>query len=136
MVRNSAIRLAVIGSTGLVGSQVVAHAEAYPHAVTGISKESGVDPLIGTGVEDGLAGVETIVNVIQSPNLARQSVSTSHDSAIDVHDVTGHPARAVGEQVHDGIRNVGCGANSPEWLEGVESVQRLLDLVARDKAFV
>ena len=67
------MRLAVIGSTGLVGSHVVAHAESRGHAVTGISKESDVDLLTGTGVEDALAGVETVVNVIQSPSLEQQA---------------------------------------------------------------
>jgi uncharacterized protein YbjT (DUF2867 family) len=67
------MKLAVIGSTGLVGSQVVAHAEARGHVVTGISKESGVDVLGGAGVQDALAGVDSVVNVIQSPNLEQQS---------------------------------------------------------------
>jgi uncharacterized protein YbjT (DUF2867 family) len=67
------MKLAVIGSTGLVGSQVVAHAEARGHVVTGISKESGVDVLSGTGLNDALAGVDSLVNVIQSPNLEEAS---------------------------------------------------------------
>ncbi len=63
------MKLAVIGSTGLVGSQLVALAESQGHVVTGISKESGVDLLDGTGLADALTGVEAVVNVIQSPNL-------------------------------------------------------------------
>jgi putative NADH-flavin reductase len=55
------MKRAVIGSTDLVGSPVVAHAESRGHAVTGISKASGVDPLIGAGVQDALAEVEAIV---------------------------------------------------------------------------
>ena len=66
------MKLAVIGSTGLVGSQLVALAESKGHVVTGISKESGIDLLVGTGLKDALDGVETIVNVVQSPNLDQQ----------------------------------------------------------------
>jgi dTDP-4-dehydrorhamnose reductase len=67
------MKLAVIGSTGLVGSQLVALAESRGHVVTGISKESGIDLVVGTGLNDALAGVETIVNVIQSPNFEQQA---------------------------------------------------------------
>jgi uncharacterized protein YbjT (DUF2867 family) len=63
----------VIGSTGLVGSQLVGLAESKGHVVTGISKESGVDLLVGTGLDAALDGVETVVNVIQSPNLEQQA---------------------------------------------------------------
>ncbi len=66
------MKLAVIGSTGLVGSQLVALAESRGHAVTGISKESGVDLLVGTGLDKALDGVEAVINVIQSPNLEQQ----------------------------------------------------------------
>lgn len=66
------MHLAVIGSTGLVGSQLVTLAEASGHTVTGISKESGVDLLAGTGIDEALTGVDTVVNVIQSPNFDEQ----------------------------------------------------------------
>jgi putative aminopeptidase FrvX len=56
-----------------VGSQLVAPAEPRGHVVTGISKESGIDLLAGTGLDKALDGVETIVNVIRSPNLEQQS---------------------------------------------------------------
>ena len=66
------MKLAVIGSTGLVGSQLVALADSRGHVVSGISKDSDVDLLTGAGLEDAFAGVETVVNVIQSPNLEQQ----------------------------------------------------------------
>lgn len=66
------MKLAVIGSTGLVGSQLVALAQSRGHVVTGISKDSGVDVLAGTGLENALAGVDAVVNVIQSPNLEQR----------------------------------------------------------------
>jgi uncharacterized protein YbjT (DUF2867 family) len=67
------MKLAVIGSTGLVGSQLVALAESRGHVVTGLSKASDVDLLTGAGLEDALDGVETVVNVIQSPNFEQQA---------------------------------------------------------------
>jgi uncharacterized protein YbjT (DUF2867 family) len=67
------MKLAVIGSTGLVGSQLVALALSRGHVVTGISKESGADVVVGTGLADALAGVEAVVNVIQSPDLEQRS---------------------------------------------------------------
>jgi len=67
------MKLAIIGSTGLVGSQLAALAGARGHSVTGISKESGVDVLAGTGLDDAFEGVDAIVDVIQSPNLEQQS---------------------------------------------------------------
>jgi uncharacterized protein YbjT (DUF2867 family) len=67
------MKLAIIGSTGLVGSQLVTLANSRGHNVTGISKESGVDVLAGTGLEDAFEGVDAIVNVIQSPDLEQES---------------------------------------------------------------
>ena len=67
------MKLAVIGSTGLVGSQLADLARSRGHVVTGISKESGVDLLAGTGLDEALGGVDTVVNVIQSPNFEQQA---------------------------------------------------------------
>lgn len=67
------MHLAVIGSTGLVGSQLVALAEKSGHVVTGVSKESDVDLLDGTGLEQALAGVEAVVDVVQSPSLEQEA---------------------------------------------------------------
>jgi dTDP-4-dehydrorhamnose reductase len=69
------MKLAVIGSTGLVGSQFVGLAESRGHVITGISKESGVDLLAGTGLEDVLAGIDSVVNVVQSPNLEQHDAT-------------------------------------------------------------
>jgi uncharacterized protein YbjT (DUF2867 family) len=67
------VKLAVIGSTGLVGSQLADLATSKGHTVTGISKDSGVDLLTGTGLDEALAGVDTVVNVIQSPNFEQEA---------------------------------------------------------------
>jgi uncharacterized protein YbjT (DUF2867 family) len=87
------MKLAVIGATGLVGSQLSALAKSQGHAVTGISKESGVDLLVGTGLDDALDGVETVVNVIQSPNLEQRD-STEFFTAVAAN--LGRAATAAG----------------------------------------
>jgi uncharacterized protein YbjT (DUF2867 family) len=70
-----AMRLAIIGSTGLVGSQLADLARSRGHSVSGVSRESGADVLTGTGLDDVLAGVDSVVNVIQSPDFEQQSAT-------------------------------------------------------------
>jgi uncharacterized protein YbjT (DUF2867 family) len=67
------MKLAVIGSTGLVGSQLADLATSRGHVVSGVSKESGVDLLTGAGLSEVLAGVDTMVNVVQSPNFEQEA---------------------------------------------------------------
>jgi uncharacterized protein YbjT (DUF2867 family) len=67
------MKLTVIGSTGLVGSQLVALAESQGHVVTGVSKDTGVDVLTGAGLDKALIGADAVVNVIQSPNLEQEA---------------------------------------------------------------
>ena len=63
------MRIAVAGSSGLVGSHVVNAAEAAGHQVVGLSLESGVDLTSSAGLAERLAGVEALVDVTQSPTL-------------------------------------------------------------------
>lgn len=61
------MKIAVMGGTGLIGSQVVkilndAGHEAVPH-----SPESGVDLLTGRGLPEALAGADVVVNLTNSP---------------------------------------------------------------------
>ncbi len=67
------MKLAIIGSTGLVGSRLAELASSRGHRVAGVSKESGVDLLAGTGLDAVLDGVEAVVDVIQSPNFEQQA---------------------------------------------------------------
>ncbi|HEY2792961.1 MAG TPA: NAD(P)H-binding protein, partial [Micromonosporaceae bacterium] len=66
------MKLAVIGSTGLVGSQLTDLATSRGHVVTGVSKDSGVDLLTGKGLDDVLADADAVVNVVQSPNFDQE----------------------------------------------------------------
>ncbi|GAA0408476.1 LysR family transcriptional regulator [Acrocarpospora corrugata] len=61
------MKIAVIGGTGLIGSQVVknlvaAGHEAVPHALS-----TGVDVITGVGVDDAVAGADVVVNLTNSP---------------------------------------------------------------------
>jgi uncharacterized protein YbjT (DUF2867 family) len=68
-------KIAVVGSTGLVGSQLVRVLTAAGHTVAELSRESGADVLTGTGLADALAGSDAVVDVINS--------ATPDDSAED-----------------------------------------------------
>jgi uncharacterized protein YbjT (DUF2867 family) len=59
--------IAVIGSTGLVGRQLVQRLVSSGHRVVEVSRESGADLLTGEGLEEALSGVDTVIDVINSP---------------------------------------------------------------------
>ena len=67
------MKIAVMGGTGLIGSQVVkilndAGHEAVPH-----SPQSGVDLLTGRGLPEALAGADVVVNLTNSPTFDEAS---------------------------------------------------------------
>jgi len=57
------MRIAVAGSSGLIGSQVCRRAAAAGHEVVGLSRTDGVDLLDAAAVADALTGVEAVVDV-------------------------------------------------------------------------
>jgi uncharacterized protein YbjT (DUF2867 family) len=69
------MRIAVAGSTGLVGSHVVAAAEAEGHSVVGLAREDGIDLTVSAGLDERLAGVEALVDVTQSPTIDIEAVT-------------------------------------------------------------
>jgi len=69
------MRIAVAGSTGLVGSHVVAAAEQAGHSVVGLARETGVDFTSRAGLDELLVGVESLVDVTNSPTTDRQAVT-------------------------------------------------------------
>lgn len=80
-----AMKIAVIGGTGLIGSQVVkdlnaAGQEAVPHSLS-----TGVDLLSGDGVVEAVAGADVVVNLTNSPTFDEASPAffqTSMDNLI------------------------------------------------------
>lgn len=63
------MRIAIAGSTGLVGRNVVAAANAAGYEVVGLARENGVDLLNPEGLADRLAGVDAVVDVTASPGI-------------------------------------------------------------------
>ncbi|MFF7922004.1 SDR family oxidoreductase [Streptomyces mirabilis] len=61
------MKFAVIGGTGLIGSQVVRNLNAAGHEAVPHSLSTGVDVLTGQGVDAALAGADVVVNLTNSP---------------------------------------------------------------------
>jgi uncharacterized protein YbjT (DUF2867 family) len=61
------MKIAIAGSTGLIGKQVRALAEAAGHEVVGIARETGIDLLHPVGLTEALRGVDAVIDVTQSP---------------------------------------------------------------------
>ncbi len=80
------MHIAVAGSTGLVGSHVVALLEEQGHTVTGIARETGIDLLTGDGLDEVLAGVDSLVDVTQSPTVDLAAVDFFEQVAANLGD--------------------------------------------------
>ncbi|WP_326819760.1 SDR family oxidoreductase [Streptosporangium sp. NBC_01756] len=61
------MKFAVIGGTGLIGSQVVQNLNAAGHEAVPHSLSTGVDVLTGQGVDAALADADVVVNLTNSP---------------------------------------------------------------------
>ncbi|MEU6579624.1 NAD(P)H-binding protein [Nocardia sp. NPDC046763] len=61
------MELAVIGGTGLIGSQVVEDLNAAGHRAIPHSHSTGVDVISGNGLNEALAGADVVVNLTNSP---------------------------------------------------------------------
>src|SRR4051812_45010277 len=65
---NRSQRIAVTGATGRVGSHLVEILEQRGHDVVPISRSTGVDVVSGEGLDEALAGVETIIDAATGPS--------------------------------------------------------------------
>ena len=61
------MKIAVIGGTGLIGSQVVTILNASGHEAVPHSPSTGVDLLSGQGLPEALSGAGVVVNLTNSP---------------------------------------------------------------------
>ena len=68
-------RIAVTGATGRVGRPVVDILESRGYDVVPISRSQGVDVITGEGLDDALAGVETIIDLATGPSPDRQAAT-------------------------------------------------------------
>lgn len=79
------MKIAVIGGTGLIGSQVVKNLEAAGHEAVPHSLSTGVNLLTGEGVVEAVAGADVVVNLTNSPTFDEASPAffqTSMDNLV------------------------------------------------------
>ena len=67
------MKIAVIGGTGLIGSQVVTMLNAGGHEAVPYSQSTGVDVLSGQGLPEALKGADVVVNLTNSPTFDEAS---------------------------------------------------------------
>jgi uncharacterized protein YbjT (DUF2867 family) len=68
-----AMKCAVIGGTGLIGSQVVKNLNAAGHEAVPHSLSTGVDVISGQGLDEAVAGADVLVNLTNSPTFDEAS---------------------------------------------------------------
>ncbi len=68
-------KIAVVGATGRVGRPVVDILESRGDDVVPISRSQGVDVITGDGLDEALAGVETIIDVSTGPSPEQQAAT-------------------------------------------------------------
>ncbi|MBX7553435.1 SDR family oxidoreductase [Streptomyces sp. NPDC004232] len=79
------MKIAVIGGTGLIGSQVVKDLNAAGHEAVPHSKSTGVDIISGQGLDEAVAGADVVVNLTNSPTFDEASLAffqTSMDNLL------------------------------------------------------
>src|SRR5262245_25475074 len=69
------MRIAVVGATGRVGSQIADVLREQGHDVVPMSRATGVDVTTGAGLDELLAGVEVIVDAATSPSPDEESAT-------------------------------------------------------------
>ena len=67
------MKIAVLGGTGLIGSQVVTILQAQGHEAVPLSPSNGADLLTGEGLDTGLKGADVVVNLTNSPTFDEAS---------------------------------------------------------------
>ncbi|MFI1732310.1 SDR family oxidoreductase [Streptomyces acidicola] len=68
------MKIAVVGGTGLIGSQVVKNLKAAGHQAVPHSLSTGLDIITGQGLEEAVAGADVVVNLSNSPTFDEASI--------------------------------------------------------------
>jgi len=79
------MKFAVIGGTGLIGSQVVKDLNAAGHEAVPYSPSTGVDVISGQGLDEAMTGADVAVNLTNSPTFDEASLAffqTSMDNLL------------------------------------------------------
>ncbi|UKY54897.1 SDR family oxidoreductase [Streptomyces inhibens] len=69
------MKFAVMGGTGLIGSQVVKNLNSAGHEAVPHSQSTGVDVVSGQGLDEAVAGADVIVNLTNSPTFDEASLA-------------------------------------------------------------
>ncbi len=75
MPNNNSQRIAVAGATGRVGAPLVEILERRGHDVVSIARSKGVDVVSGEGLDEALAGAETIIDAATGPSPDQQAAT-------------------------------------------------------------
>src|SRR3954466_8823479 len=78
---NRSQKIAVTGATGRVGSHLVEILEQRGHDVVPISRSTGVDVVSGEGLDEALAGVETIIDTATGPSPDQEAATAFFTTA-------------------------------------------------------
>ncbi len=73
--KSSSRRIAVTGATGRVGSHLVEILAQRGHDVVPIARSEGVDVVSGEGLDEALAGAETIIDAATGPSPDQQEAT-------------------------------------------------------------
>jgi uncharacterized protein YbjT (DUF2867 family) len=68
------MKILVIGGSGLIGSKVVTRLRALGHEAISASPSSGVNTMTGEGLDAAVVGVDTVLDLSNSPSFADKDV--------------------------------------------------------------
>src|ERR1700758_3036181 len=66
--KETMMKIVVIGGTGLIGSKLVNKLREHGHEAVAASPNSGVNTLTGEGLSEALKGASVVVDVSNSPS--------------------------------------------------------------------
>ncbi|MFD7393291.1 SDR family oxidoreductase [Streptomyces sp. NPDC059852] len=123
--RSQDMRVFIAGGRGRVGSRVADALEAQGIEVVSGGLEDGVDVISGKGLAEALAGVDTIVNVLNTPRFDAEGAISFFEGAVD--NLTAEGERA-GVRHHIVLSIVGVGEGD------ASDIGYYLGKVAQEKA--
>src|SRR5215472_7636070 len=80
--RETIMKIVVIGGTGLIGSRLVTQLREEGHEAVGAAPNTGVNTLTGEGLAEVLKGASVVVDVSNSPDW--EAAGVGHHVALSV----------------------------------------------------
>lgn len=71
--KGAAMKIVVIGGSGLIGTKLVSRLRRQGHDVTAASPKSCVDTVTGEGLSEAVAGAHVVVDVANSPSFEEKA---------------------------------------------------------------